>query len=831
MEEHIHPVVDDDPNFSIDTRTRAITLVSSETLMLIQGDHNSEKFTFEMPRYVDGHDMSLCDRVQVHFINVDGENPELYSADIYSVDDLEVINENVVRYTWLISQTATTHPGTLNFAIRFACTKDSEITYVWNTASYTGVLVVKSVDSAPAIVKTYGNILDEWYDTFLSAGATGVQMVNDAIPGAIEQVLTDSRDRFTAELLTDELDAIIVQETGYRTDKVMSQNAVHNAMLNMQQDIDSAKGETIAEVAALTSELQNKVLKYANENPGSSIRYTKLKPSTAWPYKFELHTGYKYRVYGEKTNGEWDIDVTYTNGDRSVEYSLPSNLYSEYVDCHTTYDSTANKILLYCDGNVYPYLSQWTTMDAKWYITGATKVYQIEEDVEYTEFKVNANGIRTIVENGGDLTRTSYDIIFDNGEVVTFEVNHGIGIISVERTDRGDREDTYTAYFTDGSSMTFKIPNAGAVGARKTVTGETIKVDDILPIEHVVKVDAENKNIIQLADSPDVMMNGTVVEIDPSAGSVIVDATPSSGFDIPISPDGWGGVSLSGTYTMTIGTALPKGSYFWIKDSAGTKTQLATYRADGSTTKTIELNGHYTEFGMWISVDGVFANHTFRPMLEKGATATDFVTHVPTADMRITACGKNLLKQPYDTTTKMFNGITIAENEDGSFVANGTATAECVWFLMDGTNEYLKGKYTFSGITGGSATTYYAQIVVDGVYGPAITDPVTFDFDGNLTRVGFYIKNGTTLSNATFKLQLEKGDTATEYEPYTGKTYTPNYNGSVSNVVSVSPTMNLLSSHKGVNIKAEYIRDINALFASLEQRIRDLETALAQANG
>ena len=64
MEEHVHPVIDDDPHFVIDVTNRTINHTSSDSLMLVRGDHNSERFTFEMPRHVDGHDMTLCDRVE-----------------------------------------------------------------------------------------------------------------------------------------------------------------------------------------------------------------------------------------------------------------------------------------------------------------------------------------------------------------------------------------------------------------------------------------------------------------------------------------------------------------------------------------------------------------------------------------------------------------------------------------------------------------------------------------------------------------------------------------------------------------------------------------------
>ena len=53
---HTHPVVDSDLHFAINPLTREITN-NSKKVKLMQYDHASEIFTFEIPRYVDGHDI------------------------------------------------------------------------------------------------------------------------------------------------------------------------------------------------------------------------------------------------------------------------------------------------------------------------------------------------------------------------------------------------------------------------------------------------------------------------------------------------------------------------------------------------------------------------------------------------------------------------------------------------------------------------------------------------------------------------------------------------------------------------------------------------------
>ena len=87
MMSHYHPIYDSDKHFLIDTITRDIINESSK-ITIMQYDHNSERFTFEIPRLVEGHDMSLCNSVRIHFINIGSAKADS-NYGIYEVDDLE----------------------------------------------------------------------------------------------------------------------------------------------------------------------------------------------------------------------------------------------------------------------------------------------------------------------------------------------------------------------------------------------------------------------------------------------------------------------------------------------------------------------------------------------------------------------------------------------------------------------------------------------------------------------------------------------------------------------------------------------------------------------
>lgn len=158
---HNHPVIDADPHFKIDKTTRAITDASGKQSVLMQGDHNSERYTFEIPRYIDGHDMSLCDLVEIHYVNTDS-NKRTENKGIYIVDDLQVSEtqpDEVVQFTWLISNAVTVNAGPLSFLIRFSCTEGGKTIYAWNTGINKDKSISLSMYNADTIQQEHPDLI------------------------------------------------------------------------------------------------------------------------------------------------------------------------------------------------------------------------------------------------------------------------------------------------------------------------------------------------------------------------------------------------------------------------------------------------------------------------------------------------------------------------------------------------------------------------------------------------------------------------------------------------------------------------------------------------
>lgn len=171
--EHKHNVIDRDTRFIIDPVTRLMKTTSKKK-SLVQYDHNSEIFTFEIPRFgADGHDMSLCDRVEVHYINIDKKDKTKFNEDIDLPKDLRIDEDDPekVIFSWKISVNATQYEGLLSFLVRYLCTDGEEITYSWNTALYKGISVLEGMDNTKAVIEEYSDVLNAWKDEVLAGFA------------------------------------------------------------------------------------------------------------------------------------------------------------------------------------------------------------------------------------------------------------------------------------------------------------------------------------------------------------------------------------------------------------------------------------------------------------------------------------------------------------------------------------------------------------------------------------------------------------------------------------------------------------------------------------
>lgn len=134
--------------------------------------------------------------------------------------------------------------------------------------------------------------------------------------------------------------------------------------------------------------------------------------------------------------------------------------------------------------------------------------------------------------------------------------------------------------------------------------------------------------------------------------------------------------------------------------------------------------------------------------------------------LELKANGKNLFDVPY--TTKTNNGMTLTY-ENGKITLNGTTTTVTNFWSNGFTLKLPKGTYTLSSSLNLLGKGAYALKDDSGNLAQSnLSVPFTFtiDQDKKATLFLIQINSGVTFNNEEVKIQLEKGDKATEYEQY-----------------------------------------------------------------
>lgn len=224
---HEDIVVNTDVLCEIDIHSRKI-VNKTKKVDFLQYDHNSERVGFTMERYVDGHDMSMVDRVAIKYLNVRND-------DMYIVDDLAVTEDGkYITFTWLVSSNVTQEIGSLIFLVNFRCYNDAGvITYNWSTqpcSSYSISRGVESMDSNPK--EQY----DFWakYRGLVDGVIEDTQRVGDQLAVVTEDAKTLTAISNNLEPIVDELS----KDVPVLESKVNSLNGIADALVGKVAALD-----------------------------------------------------------------------------------------------------------------------------------------------------------------------------------------------------------------------------------------------------------------------------------------------------------------------------------------------------------------------------------------------------------------------------------------------------------------------------------------------------------------------------------------------------------------------------------------------------------------
>ena len=163
----------------------------------------------------------------------------------------------------------------------------------------------------------------------------------------------------------------------------------------------------------------------------------------------------------------------------------------------------------------------------------------------------------------------------------------------------------------------------------------------------------------------------------------------------------------------------------------------------------------------------------------------DDLPYLPYGHIGLVQRGKNLLN--INTSSKTINGVTVTNNGDGTVTLNGTPTSPGAKIPISDmrikANIGEKVTLTYKYISG-NVTIHTGGFILLLYYAQATTDPLVVNKTGTISSIktikenitdtpylwlGYDTNNGqgfVTFDNYTFALQVEKGEVATEIEPY-----------------------------------------------------------------
>lgn len=342
---------------------------------------------------------------------------------------------------------------------------------------------------------------------------------------------------------------------------------------------------------------------------------------------------------------------------------------------------------------------------------------------------------------------------------------------------------------------TFVFANA----LRGNASGTVVSIDDMTPLPTKVQTKVESKNLISIAEK-------TVSSSSSWSSSVAGDIKVKSGMFYTASAD----FVQTGEDLSIVQLSIRRGSDL-------TKEITATQSSNQSGKLWVAFKVPNDEDKISIvlysnlSATVLNTSCTFSNIqIEEGSTATAFTPYIADGTaVTVKSCGKNI-----------FNIQDIDSTED---------SGDCYTY-----NYWLKPntKYT---VSSNAPNTMPMNIYANGdstdVNGVSVGVPRTVITDSNgymYISVRFKpASNGgidlySKLLDGTYYLQIEEGEVATAYEPYTeGETITTAI-GETVELAPIAPNMTITSDTAGALLSAEYNKDTNKVVEKLVQAIISL---------
>ncbi len=427
-----------------------------------------------------------------------------------------------------------------------------------------------------------------------------------------------------------------------------------------------------------------------------------------------------------------------------------------------------------------------------------------EERNEAEALRTNAENMRQATFSENEAKRQS---AFENAESQRTENYETLveSIVSAE-AQREAAFDGYKTYIDQSvSAMENDLKNSCANAFRGNVTEKVIRVDDVSPIEHTTKISVRGKNLFNRDNLVNLAM-----------GAEILSGDNYIGYYIPCKEGDVFSVSRSELTNSRFRTCFTcdepanKVTYF-----GGTGSSYQYDKQYKIENQVAPMNANY--FFVYLSN----SNEAIPDIqIEKGEMVTEYEPYIELSEVKLSRCGKNLfdpseiLKASKDTT---LNGDAFTTN----FVNSS------LYLNIIGSNRVAmpSGTYTITIVPVSEEVNFifYAydsetsELILKkqmGTYDNVCKHTFTTTSSWFPSIGGRRLEDGSLLGEYSYKIQLEVGDVATEYEVCNVENYTPNANGNVE-MLSISPSMTLFTDTDEVIIDLEYNRDLNKITAAM----------------
>jgi hypothetical protein len=355
--------------------------------------------------------------------------------------------------------------------------------------------------------------------------------------------------------------------------------------------------------------------------------------------------------------------------------------------------------------------------------------------------------------------------------------------------------------------------SAVANALKGSASGNPIRLDDVSPLEHEIAVKA------------------TKAETNYTIGEKVTDVEWYASSNVDIEADG-------GTYVFRTITSYGDGDSIIFDDGSYWEGcgQLNDEDYEGRSLSEVLSVGEVVCIGHRYDDENV---SLFK------ATATE--TIIPANGATVEKYGRNLFDvggvADYFVTTSITiisidrenQTITANSNTDGSqlFVntkkryPRGTYTAQAAK-NTNGNPRILVRLYDESGLELTNSSAMVVGMTYNewhkGWFKDASSVTFTIPSEAAYWCFGLVSTNISGTITTFSNIQVELGNTATEYEKSHCETLTADENGNVEGIIGNGETVTLMAE-SGVSISAEYNRDINKAFAEIQQAIATMGAA------